>query len=288
VTENLKRGALYVVASGALFAGMGAIVRVASESLPNEMVVFFRSAMGLVALLPWVWHLNVNLTTRYFRFHLVRGLAGLSAMYCFFYAIAHVPLAEATLYNYSTPLWVPFLAFALLREPIPRRLAWDIGVGFVGIALILKPAFGGGGLASLIGVAAGIFAALAMVGVRRLIRTEPASRIVFYFSLICTVVSAVPLIWTWRTPALGLWLLLLLMGVLASAAQLLLTRGYAQAPAAQVGPFIYSTVVFSAVLGWLLWGDVFDMLSLLGAGLVCLGGVLAIRASGKRVAPAAE
>jgi len=111
---------------------------------------------------------------------------------------------------------------------------------------------------------------------------------VFYFSLVCTVVSAVPLAWTWRTPAPWLWALLLLMGVLASAAQLLLTRGYAHAPAAQVGPFIYSTVVFSALLGWLLWGDVFDLFSLLGAGLVCLGGALAIRASGKNAAPAAD
>ncbi len=288
MTENLKRGAALVVASGALFAGMGAIVRVASESLPNEMVVFFRSAMGLAVLMPWVWHLGLSLRTRYLKFHLVRSLAGLAAMYCFFYAIAHLPLAEATLYNYSTPLWVPFIAFALLREPIPRRLAWDVGIGFVGIALILKPVFGGAGLAALAGIASGVLAALAVVGIRRLIRTEPATRIVFYFSLVCTVVSAVPLAWTWRTPAPWLWALLLLMGVLASAAQLLLTRGYAHAPAAQVGPFIYSTVVFSALLGWLLWGDVFDLFSLLGAGLVCLGGALAIRASGKNAAPAAD
>lgn len=286
--DNLKRGALYVVASGALFAGMGAIVRIASASLPNEMVVFFRSAMGLVVLLPWIWHVGVSLKTRHLKFHLVRSLAGLTAMYCFFYAIAHLPLAEATLYNYSTPLWIPFIAYALLREPIPRRLAWDIGIGFTGIALILKPAFDGNGFPALVGVASGVFAALAMVGIRQLIRTEPASRIVFYFSLICTLVSAIPLLWTWRTPAPALWLLLLLMGVLASAAQLLLTRGYAHAPAAQVGPFIYSTVVFSALLGWLLWGDVFDTLSLLGAGLVCVGGVLAIRASGRHAAPAAE
>lgn len=286
-SENLKIGAIYVVASGALFAGMGAIVRVASESLPNEMVVFFRSAMGLAVLLPWLWHSGPSLKTRHLKFHLVRGLAGLAAMYCFFYAIAHLPLAEATLYNYSTPLWVPFIAFALLREPIPRRLAWDIGIGFLGILLILKPAFGGGGAPALIGLASGLFAAVAMVGIRRLTRSEPVSRIVFYFSLICTLVSAVPLAWTWRTPAPGLWLLLLLMGALASAAQLLLTRGYSHAPAAQIGPFIYSTVVFSAVLGWLVWDDAFDALSLLGAGLVCLGGALAIRAAGKRVAPLA-
>lgn len=287
-SDNLKRGAAYVVASAVLFAGMGAIVRILSAALPNEMVVFFRSAMGLVVLLPWLWHSGLSLKTRHLKFHLVRGIAGLTAMYCFFYAIAHLPLAEATLYNYSTPLWVPFIAFALLREPIPRRLAWDIGIGFVGIVLILKPAFGGGGGAALIGLASGVFAALAMVGIRRLTRTEPATRIVFYFSLICTVVSAVPLTWAWRTPEPTLWLLLLLLGVFASGGQLLLTRGYAHAPAAQVGPFTYSTVVFAAVLGWFLWGDVFDALSVLGAGLVCLGGVLAIRASGKHATPAAD
>lgn len=288
-SENLKRGALLMIASGLLFAGMGVMIKHVSKSLPNEMTVFFRNAMGLLALAPWLWHRGWHeLKTKRPLSHLVRGLAGLAAMYCYFYAIAHMPLAEATLLNYSTPLFVPFIAVLWLRESVPYRLWPAIGVGFVGILLILKPGLDLFTPVALIGVASGLFAAVAMVSIRRLTRSEPTLRIVFYFSAIGTAVSAVPLWWSWQTPDPTLWVPLILMGALASLAQMLLTRAYAYAPAAQVGPFTYSTVVFAVLVGWFLWGEVLDVLSLVGAVFVCLAGILSIRLSGRQIVPLTE
>lgn len=276
--DNLRRGALYMLGSALLFSVMGAIIKHVSVRLPNEMVVFFRSAMGLLVLMPWLWHRGLHqLRTRHFGAQAARALAGLAAMYCYFYAIAHMPLAEATLLNYSTPLFVPFIAALWLGEQVPAKVGWVLAVGFAGILFILKPGLALFTPVALIGLAAGMFAAVAMVGIRRLTRTEPAARIVFYFSAISTAVSAVPLLWAWQAPESGLWVLLVLMGLVASLAQLLLTRAYACAPAAQVGPFTYATVVFAALAGWMFWGEVPDGYTLLGAGLVGLGGVLAIR-----------
>jgi drug/metabolite transporter (DMT)-like permease len=283
--DNLRRGALYMLGSALLFSVMGALIKIVSVRLPNEMVVFFRSAMGLLVLMPWLWHRGLHrLRTRHFGAQAARALAGLAAMYCFFYAIAHMPLAEATLLNYSTPLFVPFIAALWLGERVPAKLGWVLAVGFTGILFILKPGLALFTPVALIGLASGMFAAVAMVGIRRLTRTEPAARIVFYFSAISTAVSAVPLLWAWQAPDPGLWLLLVLMGLVASLAQLLLTRAYASAPAAQVGPFTYATVVFAALVGWAFWGEVPDGYSLFGAGLVVLGGVLAIRRFG-RISP---
>jgi drug/metabolite transporter (DMT)-like permease len=282
--DDLRRGALLMLASGLLFSTMGALVKHLSAHLPNEMVVFFRSAMGLLALLPWVLHRGVSqLKTKKLRGHLGRGLAGVAAMYCYFYAIAHLPLAEATLLNYSTPLFVPFIAAAWLGEKISRKLWTAIATGFVGIVLILKPGLDLFTPVSLIGLASGMFAALAMVSIRRLTHTEPTLRIVFYFSAVCTAVSAVPLIWRWQTPDPGLWAILIGMGALASLAQLLLTRAYSHAPAAQVGPFTYSTVVFAAAIGWIFWGEIPDLLSFGGTALVCLAGIMTIRFAGQRL-----
>lgn len=287
--DDLRRGALLMLASGLLFSTMGALVKHISAHLPNEMVVFVRSAMGLLALLPWVLHRGVGqLKTKNLRGHLGRGLAGVAAMYCYFYAIAHLPLAEAVLLNYSTPLFVPFIAAAWLGEKISRKLWTAIGTGFAGIVLILKPGLDLFTPVSLIGLASGMFAALAMVSIRRLTRTEPVLRIVFYFSLVCTAVSAVPLIWRWQAPDPGLWALLIGMGVLASLAQLLLTRAYSHAPAAQVGPFTYSTVVFAAAIGWMFWGEIPDLLSFSGTALVCLAGIMTIRHAGQRLLPEAR
>jgi len=288
-SENLRRGAVLMIASGLLFSVMGAMVKYLSTHLPNEMVVFFRSAMGLAALLPWVWRRGFgHLKTHQLRGHLLRGLAGLAAMYCYFYAIAHMPLAEATLLNYSTPLFVPFIAMLWLGEKISHRLWAAIGLGFFGIVLILKPGLELFTPVSLIGVSAGILAALAMTSIRRLTRSEPTLRIVFYFSAVGTAVSAVPLVWRWQAPEPGLWLLLVGMGFVGSLAQSLLTRAYSYAPAAHVGPFSYSTVVFAAGVGWLFWGEVPDLLSFAGTVLVCLAGILTIRIAGRRAAPLAE
>ncbi len=287
--DDLPRGAAYMLAAALLFAGVSAIIKYVALSVPNEMVVFFRNLFGLVAFAPLILrHGPRYYATRHMGFHLVRALTGLAAMYCYFYAISRLPLAEAVLLNYSAPLFIPLAALLWVGEPFSRRLWWPILIGFAGIGLILKPGLSLLAPMALIGVAAGIFSALAMAGIRKLTRTEPATRIVFYFSLFATLGSAVPLLWAWRTPPVELWLLLILIGAVSTAAQILLTRAYAHAPAAKVGPFSYGTVVFAALVGWALWNEVPDMLSGAGTLLVIAAGVLTIRLGGKKAAPMTE
>ena len=281
--EDQNFAATLLLGSSFLFASAGATVKLASAQATNEMVVFFRSFVGLVALIPWlVRGGSAALRTPYPRRQVTRALAGLAAMYCFFYAIAHLPLGEAMLLNYSSPLFIPFIAWLWIGEPIPARIGWAIGTGLAGITLILKPGLGFLSLASIIGLASGVLTATAMVAIRGLAREEPTTRIVFYFGAVCSLVSAPPLLWGWRTPSLPTLALLALVGVLATSGQLLLTRAYALAPAAHIGPFTYSSVVFAALFGWLFWGEVPDAFSLAGALLVCLAGFLAIRALGPR------
>ena len=276
--NDLRQGALYMTVSALLFAAMALAVKVASRGLPNAEVVFFRNLLGLGVLLPLMLPLSARgLATRHLAEHLVRALAGLGAMYCFFYAIGHMRVADAVLLNYSLPLFMPLIAWAWLKEPVPRRLWWALGVGFVGLLLILKPGLSLFNPVALFGVAAAMLAALAQVGIRRLTRTEPVTRIVFYFGVIATAVSAVPLAGVWRPPDATQWQVLLALGVLATLAQLALTRAYAHAPAAQVGPFLYMVVVFTTLLeGWYfeVWPD---PLSIAGAVLVCTAGILTLR-----------
>jgi drug/metabolite transporter (DMT)-like permease len=278
MTHDPRRAAAFIVASALMFALTGATVKAASAHLPHTEVVFFRSFLGLVALVPWLIRGGLaGLATAHPGLHLFRGATGLAAMYCFFYALGHLELATAVLLNYSAPLFIPFIAALWLREPVPAALRWAVPIGFVGIALILQPGRGVLEPAALLGVAAGILAAVSFVTIRRLHATEPTTRIVFYFGVISTLGSAAPLAWTWETPDPAHWLLLGAMGACATGGQLLLTRAYSLAPAAQVGPFTYSVVVFSALLGWAVWGEVPGPLSVVGALLVILAGVLAIR-----------
>ncbi len=280
-------GGVLVLASALLFSGVGAIVKAASAELPAEVVVFFRNATAMAFLLPWllIRHRNLSLKTNCLHLHLLRAAAGLGAMYCFFIALGRLRLADAMLLCYTLPIFIPIIEWFWLKEPVSRQTKIAVIVGFVGITLVLKPGFGLFQAAGLVGLASGLLAALAIVGIRRMTATEPVVRVVFYFTVFSTLVSAVPLAWAWRTPSGPLLGALGVMGVLAILAQMCQTKGYSLAPAGQVGPFNYGNVVFAALLGWFFWGETLDDLTLAGAVLTCAAGIIATYHSERTIKP---
>lgn len=284
--DDQKRGAWLVIGSSLMFASMGVCVKMVTPDLPTEVVVFFRNFFAFVAILPLLAHSGTAvLKTDNVRLHFMRSAAGLAAMYCLFYAIGQLHLAEAMLLNYTTPLFAPVLAYVWLREPVSPALRWALLIGFVGIALILNPSAELLRPAALIGLASGVLAAVALVTVRRMSDTEPALRIVFYFSGFGVLVTAIPLLWAWQTPSLQQLGWLGAAGVFALSGQLLITAGYSCAPVARVGPFTYSAVVFAAFYGWLLWGEFPLWTSVLGIVLVVGAGVLALRVRARVARP---
>jgi drug/metabolite transporter (DMT)-like permease len=287
-TTNIRLGALYMVASALLFASMAASVGVAARELPNAPIVFFRHFIMLVFLLPWLWREGRHaLDTEDLQGHVVRGLAGVSAVACYFFAIARLRLADAVLLNQSMPLFIPLVERAWLGERIPPRLWGVLALGFAGLLLILRPGTGVFEPVALVGVASAVFASVSQVGIRRLTRTEPVTRIVFYFGLVASVVAAPPAAWWWKSPSAGTWAVLLLMGVFATVGQLTLTRAYLHAPAASVGPFLYAGPVFAGLLDWLIWDRLPDALFVVGAIVVIMAATLALRLGGAPRAPIA-
>lgn len=280
-------GGLLVLTSALLFSVVGALVKTASADLPSEVVVFFRNAVAMAFLLPWLMfrHRHLSLKTSCPHLHLLRAAAGLGAMYCFFIALKLLRLADAMLLCYTLPLFIPIIEWFWLKEPVSRQTQIAVAVGFIGIALVLKPGFGLFQAAGLVGLASGLLAALAIVGIRRMTATEPVVRVVFYFTVFGTLVSAVPLAWSWQNPQGHMLWVLCVMGVLAIMAQMCLTKGYSLAPAGQVGPFNYGNVVFAAVIGWVFWGETLDGLTLVGAVLTCSAGIIATYRSERHVKP---
>jgi drug/metabolite transporter (DMT)-like permease len=275
--QQTRLGALYVVGAGLCFALMSALIKALSADLSNEMLVWARNLFAVVFLLPVLARNHPSQwLTRHWRGHAVRVVAGLSAMYCMFWSIPRLNLAEALLLNHTATLFIPFIALAWLREPVSGRTAAAILLGFVGIVLLLKPGVGMFSVPAIVGLASGVFAAVAMVSIRSMAGIEPSTRIVFYFSFLGMLLSSVPLAWAWQSPTVVQWALLMLLGALAAGGQLLLTRGYMSAPAAKVGPFTYTSVLFAALLGWMLWDETLDARSWYGALLVIAAGVLIV------------
>ena len=166
--QNTLQGALLILLSELMFATMGASVKALSSELPNEMIVFMRNIFGLAILTIWFFHSGKHsLKTRILPIHLLRAGLGLSAMYCFFYALAHLPLAEGLLLKMTAPFFMPVIAYIWLREHSPKFALLALPVGFTGVLFVLTPDNGFNWVA-IIGVLGGFLAAMAKVTVRRL------------------------------------------------------------------------------------------------------------------------
>ena len=275
--KKLLSGARYALAASVALASAGAMIKLAAADMPNVMVVWLRSVFGFLFLAPWLFRGGLRgLKTKRLRPHMLRAGFGLTAMYCFFYAISELHLADAVLLNYSQPLFIPFIAWIWLAERPPARIYPAVLMGFVGVAFILKPTLGLVSPAGLVGLAAGLAAGAAMVCIRRMSDTEPTLRIVFYFTVFACIFSTPPALIGWQTPSTQSLVAIVAAGGFATLGQLLLTRAYALAPAAHVGSLVYAVVLFAAVWGWALWDEIPDIYSALGAVLVILAGMLVV------------
>ena len=159
-------------------------------------------------------------------------------------------------------------------------LVWvSLFIGLAGICLVIKP--GPAMLhnpAALIALGAAIFSALALVATNKLAGDEPPMRILVYNFGISTLLLVPVCFFVWKSPTLHEWLLLLGVGGFYALTQYLIILAYRHASAAQISPFNYTVVIFSGLLGWIVFGNVPDMMSIAGTLLICAGGILSIKA----------
>ena len=276
-SQSIARGAFFIVASELSFALSAAIIKLASASLPNESIVFFRNLFGLVILTPLLIKAGRKiLHTDCLHLHLVRGGFGMAAMYSFFYALGKITLGDSMLIKSTIPLIIPFVSLIWLKESITRRIIIAGVLGFIGVFLILEPN-GETDWASLVALGSSFMAAIAFVTVRKLSATEPPLRIVAYFAIFGMCISAIPLTWAWQTPTPNEYLMLIGVGLTTTIGQLLLTRGYQNAPASSVGIFTYTSVPFGTFLGWLFFEEILDVNSFFGAILIIFAGLIILR-----------
>jgi len=272
--QNVPLGAALVVAAFLLVAFMSAFGKAASVS--TSAIVFFQSFISLLLFLPWILHDGfAKMKTSHFFLHGVRGLGGVLSQALMFIAILKMPLMNTVLLSNSAPLFIPLVAWVWLREKISLTTAISLAVGFAGVLMILKP---GASLlrnpAALLATAAAVCSAIALVTVNRLSKTEPTERILFYYFLIASLLTAPFVPFGWQFPSGRQWLLLLGIGFCQAASQWLLIHAYHYATPGRIAPFNYSVVIFSGLIGWIVWHNRPDALALVGVILVSSGGIL--------------
>jgi len=274
--KHQKPWVLFALLSAASFALMAACIRVLSESLPQSEVVFFRNFLALLLLLPLLHQQKVSLKTEVWGLHLFRALIGLSAMYLYFYALFQLPLADALLLNYTSPLFIALFATIWLGESWTKNRIIAGVIGLIGVSLLFHPSSEIASTAGLIGLASGALAGLALTTVKKLSDTEPGIRIVAWFAILASLISFIPMLFTFQWPNVLQWSWLIAMGIFGNIGHLALTRAYTMAPASQVSPLGYSGLLFAGLLGYLLWNELPDLLGLAGTiAIVCAGIIVA-------------
>ena len=273
---------LLMLAATLLFATMGVCVKLASEFYAASEIVMYRGLVGSLMMALMSHRAGISLRTRLPGMHLWRSIAGVTSLCLWFYAIGKLPLATAMTLNYMSSVWMGLFllggAVLMGAQRLDWRLMASVLLGFVGVALILRPTLDQQQLwHGLAGLLSGMIAAMAYLQVTALGRVgEPELRVVFYFSVGSCVAGAVI-----TAAAEGglqthtLWgaSLLLAVGVLATAAQVCLTRAYSIGKPLVNACLQYLGIVFSFIYGMLLfkdaltWYAVAGMLLIIGAGL---------------------
>ncbi len=277
--SQLYLAAALLLLAEACFAGIGALVKLTSETASQAQVVFFRNFFALLVMLPWIYLQGRQiLQTRRWYLHLSRATTGIVSMYCFFYVISQLPLAQAMLVLLLSPFVVPVIARFWLNERPSRLTLLAIALGFVGVFIAIPVSSGPGNLLMLgIGLLSAILVAVTKTTIRYMSDTEPAARIVFYFSLLTTIISFVPVPFDWHPLPATAWWAFAGMGILAAVGQMAMTRAYALAPASDIGMWTYSSVVFAGLFGYWFWQEPVTMAWFAGVLIIFYAGYITSR-----------
>lgn len=276
---------LLMVASTLLFATMGMCVKFVSAEYSTGEIVFYRGLVGAAMMLMLARMRGSALKTRLPSMHFWRSLSGVSALGLWFYAIGELPLATAFTLNYMAPIWmVVFLiggSVLFSHAKVHANLVATILMGFAGVVCVLQPTLASNqAWGALMGLLSGLLTGIAYIQVAALGRAgEPEDRVVFYFSLgsIACGAAATSLFSEWHQHSLTGLGLLLAVGLLATLAQLMLTRAYATGRMLVNGSLQYLGIAWSYLYGVLLFDDPVTIIALLGMGLIALAGITAVR-----------
>ena len=259
-----------MLASAIAFTVMTMLIKFLGEDYSPALQTFYRQLAGLVVMLPVILPnpREVFRTTRP-GILLFRSGAGTVAMILGFYAYQKLPLADANALSFTRTLWlVPLAAFVLKESVGPRRVLATI-IGFLGALLMLQPqAQGDAGWPAVAALASALLLALTVTGMKVMTRDHSTRTLMAWSAALGFVLSMPPALFAWRWPTGPDLALLGVMGVLGVITQACYIQGMSEGDAATMAPIDYTRLVFAVILGYALFGDIPNTMTMLGAGIV--------------------
>jgi drug/metabolite transporter (DMT)-like permease len=264
------RGAMWMLLSAITFTLMTTLIKYLGEDYPATLQTFYRSAATFLVMLPVIVRDPVGAfrTTRP-GILLFRSAAGVVATILAFYAYQKMPLAEANALSFTRALWLVPLAIFVLHEAVgPRRIAATV-VGFLGVLLMLQPAVEESlSWPAMAALGSSFLFAMTVTGMKVMTRDHSTTTLMVWAGALGLVLSIPPALFVWRWPEPFDLFLLAVMGVLGAVTQVFYIRGMAEGDAAAMAPIDYTRLIFAIALGYVLFGDIPNAVTMLGAAVV--------------------
>lgn len=269
-TKNL--GPIYIVASSFFFALMAVFIRYSQEMAIFEQVVFRNLVISVLMFLLVVKEKRVHeMKVRDGKKEIfLRSLFGFIGMVCNFYAVKHLNIADATAIAKISPFFIMIFAALMLGEELEKHSILAILFSIVGMFMVVKPKFDGSMVPSLVALAGALSAAMAMIMLSSVGKKVRGEIIILYFGIFSTIACLPFLVGNFIIPKGKDLANLLMIGVSAGFGQLFLTMGYKLGKASEISVYNFSQIIFSILMGYFLFNERTDLISLTGMAIIIL------------------
>lgn len=249
-----------------------------SAGMSPFQMVFFRSVFGLLVLTPVVLYQHGRIPrTAQLPAHVIRNLAHYCGQAAWFYGISYLALAKVFAIEFTTPMWTMVLAALLLGEKISRWRLLALVLGFLGVAIVLRPGFIPIQFASIVVLCSAFFFALSHIYTRKLAQLESPTLILFYMSAVQCPLALLVALSDWVSPAGIAWAWLTVIGVASISAHYCLSRALAIADASVIIPIDFLRLPLIVAVGYLFYQEALDWYVLAGAAIIFTGNFLNVR-----------
>ncbi len=273
---NLRKATLFMLLSAFSFSIMQLFVKMTAGNYGTFQQVFLRNIIILFFSGIIIKKRGVSFKIEKSKLALLlRSLFGFLGVFLFFYSIKSLNLADASALQKSSPFFVTLFSFLILKEEITKSDIFIIILAFIGVLLVIKPNFQLLPIPSMAALFSAIFAGMAYVLISYIGDDIDSQLIIFYFSLFSTIVSIPLMMSTFKVPESQDIIPLILIGVGGGFGQLFLTMGYKLAPPGKVSVYNFTNIIFSALLGYLIYRETIDLLSLIGIVTILIAALLA-------------
>lgn len=270
-----SKGILLMVLAGAMFSLLDSQAKEAIQTLPVSVVVFFRYLIAVFMAAAVLWRTGTPqlFLTRHPALQVLRGLLLLMSTGLNFLALQYLQLAQTSAIAFTVPLWVCALSVPLLGERVGLQRWTAVIVGFLGVLVIMRPGTGSFHWAMFMSLASALASALYNIVTRKVGGRDRAETSLFYVSLFGAMFAAMPLHFQWQVPHGWQWLQLCGIALAGSLGHFSLIQAHRLAPASVLAPFSYTQIVSMIFMGYLLFGDLPDFWTLVGAAIVVASGL---------------